>query len=185
MHTFAWAFAARLVLYIHPQTHALPASHHGPQSVRQRNAIRTPFRWRPIVARCFYILCRMRLLIWVSTVCSYSECIYLVNILVKWAWSFEKKPCVLHFSLIIIPFVTVVRYVFWIYIVWLNDYILKNMREREREKETDRQAIFIFFALSTWKWINKLIYYLVFPPAPKEGMVMFPGKGHFKRATSG
>ena len=31
---------------MHPQTHILPASHHGPQSVRQRNAIRTAFRWR-------------------------------------------------------------------------------------------------------------------------------------------
>ena len=26
---------------------------------------------------------------------------------------------------------------------------------------------------------------LVFPPAPKKGTVKFPGKGHFKRATTG
>ena len=26
---------------------------------------------------------------------------------------------------------------------------------------------------------------LVFPPAPKKGMVKFPGKGHFKRAKTG
>ena len=26
---------------------------------------------------------------------------------------------------------------------------------------------------------------LVFPPAPKNGMVKFPGKGHFKRAKTG
>ena len=26
---------------------------------------------------------------------------------------------------------------------------------------------------------------VVFPPAPKKGMVKFPGKGHFKRAKTG
>ena len=28
-------------------------------------------------------------------------------------------------------------------------------------------------------------YDVVFPPAKKRGMVKFPGKGHFKRATTG
>ena len=27
--------------------------------------------------------------------------------------------------------------------------------------------------------------FVVFPPAPKKGMVKFPGKGHFKRVTTG
>ena len=26
---------------------------------------------------------------------------------------------------------------------------------------------------------------IVFPPVPKKGMVKFPGKGHFKRVTTG
>ena len=29
------------------------------------------------------------------------------------------------------------------------------------------------------------IQFIVFPPAPKKGMVKFPGKGHFKRVTTG
>ena len=32
-------------------------------------------------------------------------------------------------------------------------------------------------------YINAVV--LVFPPAPKKGMVKFPGKGHFKRAKTG
>ena len=33
------------------------------------------------------------------------------------------------------------------------------------------------------KYIEDLT--LVFPPAPKRGMVKFPGKGHFKHAKTG
>ena len=49
------------------------------------------------------------------------------------------------------------------------------------------RAIELLEALQKSKCSNLIVrlHELVFPPAPKKGMVKFPGKGHFKRATTG
>ena len=61
---------------------------------------------------------------------------------------------------------------------------------------------FHFFSMDNWFLAMDFIFYavenglnkfsepkmngkIVFPPAPKKGMVKFPGKGHFKRAKTG
>ena len=59
---------------------------------------------------------------------------------------------------------------------------INNESERPTLRPMPRKNI-----IEPWHEISNIVVCgtIVFPPAPKKGMVKFPGKGHFKRAKTG